>query len=82
MRSSAASAIATDLLSRWVRDVEWAVGGGLVFGTMSTVWLNATETEVYSASLLLSMLMLWAGANARRAERSVHDGVAGDPSSR
>ena len=36
-------------------------------GAMSTVWLNATETEVYSASLLLSVLMLW---SASRAEQS------------
>lgn len=80
--TAAAAAIATALLSRWARDTEWAVAGGLAFGTMSTVWLNATETEVYSASLLLSMLMLWAGANAWRAERSVHATVAGDQSSR
>ena len=80
--TAAAAAIATALLSRWVRDAEWAIAGGLAFGTMSTVWLNATETEVYSASLLLSMLMLWAGANAWRAERSLHGSAAADPSSR
>lgn len=33
----------------------WAgVAGALVAGGMSSVWLNATETEVYAASLLLS----------------------------
>jgi len=33
---------------------------------MSTVWLNATETEVYSASLLLSMLAMMAADRAGR----------------
>jgi hypothetical protein len=31
---------------------------------MSSVWLNATETEVYSSSLLLAALMLWAASRA------------------
>ena len=44
-----------------------AAGAVLCAGAMSSVWLNATETEVYSASLLLSALMLWA---ASRAEES------------
>lgn len=37
-------------------------------GGMSSVWLNATETEVYAASLLLGVLMIWAGERAGRAE--------------
>ena len=35
-------------------------------GAMSTVWLNATETEVYAISLLLSALMLCAAERAGR----------------
>lgn len=35
-------------------------------GAMSTVWLNATEAEVYAPSLLLSALMLLSAERARR----------------
>ena len=38
----------------------------LAAGTMSTVWLNATEAEVYAPSLLLSALMLLAASRASR----------------
>lgn len=37
-------------------------------GSMSTVWLSATETEVYAVSLLLSASMLFAGYRAGRRE--------------
>ena len=60
--TAAAAAAAAALVSRWTRDTFAAVAAGLAFGAMSTVWLNATETEVYSVSLLLSMLMLLAGS--------------------
>jgi len=65
-----AAAIAASLVARWTRNTLAAVGAGFAFGGMSTVWLNATETEVYSASLLLSMVMLWVGfkASTRRRE--------------
>jgi hypothetical protein len=56
-----AGALAASLVARWVRDTTAAVAAGIAFGTMSTVWLNATETEVYSASLLLSVVMLYVG---------------------
>jgi hypothetical protein len=62
--TAAAAAIAAALVARWTRDTWAAVAAGLVFGGMSTVWLNATETEVYSVSLLLSMIMLWVGYHA------------------
>ena len=39
-------------------------------GTMSTVWLNATEAEVYSLSLLLSALMLLVAWQASRCDRA------------
>jgi hypothetical protein len=41
-----------------------AATGVFCAGTMSSVWLNATETEVYSSSLLLAALMLWTGSRA------------------
>lgn len=64
--TAAAGAIAAALVTRWVRDAMAGVAAGLAFGGMSTVWLNATETEVYSASLLLSMLMLYVGELVHR----------------
>lgn len=62
--TAAAAGIAALLLARWTRDTLAAVAGALAFGAMSTVWFNATETEVYSASLLMSMAMVWTGARA------------------
>lgn len=46
-----------------------AVAAALAAGGMSTVWLNATETEVYAASLALGMLTIWAGDRAGRDPR-------------
>ncbi|HEY5218302.1 MAG TPA: DUF2723 domain-containing protein, partial [Gemmatimonadaceae bacterium] len=43
-----------------------AMAGAICAGAMSTVWLNATETEVYAASLLLAMAMLATAAKASR----------------
>ena len=42
------------------------MAAALTAGAMSTVWLNATETEVYAASLLLAMVTLAAAARACR----------------
>ena len=61
-----AGGIAAVLVTRWTRDVTAAFAAGLGFGSMATVWLNATETEVYSASLLLSVVMLYVGFRAHR----------------
>jgi hypothetical protein len=56
--TATAAAIGAALVTRWLRDTAAGVAAGLAFGGLSTVWASATETEVYSASLLLSMLML------------------------
>ena len=51
-----------------------ALGAALCAGSMSTIWLNANETEVYGAALLLAMAMLLAADRAGatgRAEWSV-----------
>jgi len=63
--SAVAGGLAARLVARWTDDVPAAVAAGLSFGAMSSVWLNATETEVYAASLLMSVVMLvvaYAGA--------------------
>lgn len=52
------------LLVRVTRSPWAALGAALCAGAMSTVWLNANETEVYGASLLLAMVMLLAAERA------------------
>ena len=62
--TAVAAALCAALVTRWMRDTFSGVAAALALGGMSTVWLNATETEVYSASLLMSVLMLFAGYRA------------------
>jgi len=72
------SAIATALAAGTsARLVHRATGNGamafaaaIAAGGMSSVWLNATETEVYAVSLLLGLLMIWAGDRAGRESES------------
>ena len=42
------------------------IGAGITAGAMSTIWSNATETEVYAASLCLSACAIVAGDLAGR----------------
>jgi hypothetical protein len=69
--SSACTAVACGvgalLLERWTGDRVAAFSGAVCAGAVSTVWLNATETEVYAASLALAVVTL---AVADRAGRS------------
>ena len=62
--TAVAAALCAALVARWTRDTFSGIAAALTLGGMSTVWLNATETEVYSASLLMSVLMLYAGYRA------------------
>ncbi|HXG69573.1 MAG TPA: DUF2723 domain-containing protein [Gemmatimonadaceae bacterium] len=48
----------TYLYKRWTGDRGAATAGGICAGLMSTVWLSATETEVYGVALLFGMIML------------------------
>jgi Protein O-mannosyl-transferase TMEM260-like len=43
-----------------------AAGGALCAGAMSTVWMNATETEVYAAALFLAIATVAAAQRASR----------------
>ena len=56
--TAAACGILASLMSKWTRDPVVAIAGGLLAGLMSSVWLNANETEVYAPSLLMSALLL------------------------
>lgn len=59
--TAAAGALTALLLARTTRFPIAALCAALTAGAMSSVWLNATETEVYAASLLLSIAAI-AGA--------------------
>jgi len=60
-----ACGIAAWLMQRWTGDSAAALAGGLLAGLMSSVWLNATETEVYSPALLVSLILLLVAEHAR-----------------
>ena len=62
-----ACGIFASLMARWTREPLAAVAGGLLAGLMSSVWLNANETEVYAPSLLMSALLMY---SAHRADES------------
>lgn len=64
--TACAGLICARLVQRATGSGAMALAAALAAGTMSSVWLNATETEVYAAALLLGALMLWAGERAGR----------------
>jgi hypothetical protein len=72
----AAAALSSTLVFRWLQ-ARWddraalagATASAICAGTMFTAWSNATETEVYAASLALAAIMLFAAE--RRRERLV-----------
>ncbi len=63
--TATACGIAAWLMQRWTGDSIAAGAAGLTAGLMSSVWLNATETEVYSPVLLVSMILLLVADRAR-----------------
>jgi hypothetical protein len=56
--------ILTSLFTRWTGDGFAATAAGLTAGLMSTVWLSATETEVYAVAFLFGCMILWAADRA------------------
>ena len=58
--TAAAAGLSARLVERATSNGYMAFASAIVAGGMSSVWLNATETEVYAASLLLGVLMIWA----------------------
>lgn len=59
-----ACGILTSLFAKWTEDGVAAIAAGLTAGLMSTVWLNATETEVYAMAFLFGCLILWSADRA------------------
>jgi hypothetical protein len=56
--------IMTGLFSKWTGDSFAAIAGGITAGATSTIWLSATETEVYAVALLFGCLIIWAADRA------------------
>jgi Protein of unknown function (DUF2723) len=56
--------ILAGLFAKWTGDGFAATAGGIAAGLMSTVWLSATETEVYAAALFFGCVILWAADRA------------------
>jgi hypothetical protein len=52
-------ALLGDLMERWTGDTLAAWSAAVCAGVTSTVWLNATETEVYASTFCLSIILLW-----------------------
>lgn len=68
--TATACGIFAHLMLRWTRDVTASGAGALLAGSMSSVWLNANETEVYAPALLVSALLLLVADNARLTGRA------------
>lgn len=68
--TAAAFAIVANLFWRWTDDGLVAFCAAVAAGLTSTIWLNATETEVYAASLLLAVVIVWVGDAAGRTRDS------------
>jgi len=64
--TACAGGVTARLVQRATGNGSMALASGLAAGSMSSVWLNATETEVYAASLALGVAMIWAGERAGR----------------
>ena len=56
--------ILASLFAKWTGDGFAATAAGICAGLMSTVWLNATETEVYAVAFLFGCIILWAADRA------------------
>ena len=67
--TAAACALGAALVTRFV-GVIGAIAAAVSAGTMYSVWNNATEVEVYAATLLLSVFMLLVGERAGRSDMS------------
>ncbi|HEY3257827.1 MAG TPA: DUF2723 domain-containing protein [Gemmatimonadaceae bacterium] len=68
--SAIACALMANLFIRWTGDRLAAYAAAVCAGAMSSLWLSATETEVYSAALLVGCSIFWIGENASEARDS------------
>jgi Protein of unknown function (DUF2723) len=56
--------ILASLMAKWTGDGFGAAAGGIAAGLTSTIWLSATETEVYAVALFFGCVILWAADRA------------------
>ena len=59
LMTAAAFGLVANIFWRAAGDGLAAFAGALTAGLMSTVWLNATETEVYACALFAAFAILW-----------------------
>ncbi|MFL5562169.1 MAG: protein O-mannosyl-transferase family [Gemmatimonadaceae bacterium] len=71
--TATACALGGALLVRRGAPLIAGIAAGVCAGCATSVWLSATEAEVYSASLLLSALMLMTADHAAEAQRAGDD---------
>ena len=64
--TAVAGGVSALLVGRWTGSIAGGFAAALCAGSMSTAWLNATETEVYAATLALALLTLAAADRAGR----------------
>ena len=64
--TAGAAALLAGLLARTTRQPLAALAAAVCAGATATVWSNATETEVYAASLALALVMLVVAERAGR----------------
>jgi hypothetical protein len=59
LATAVAFGIVANIFWRATNDAAGAFASALTGGLMSTVWLNATETEVYACALAAALVILW-----------------------
>lgn len=62
--TAVACALLANLFVSWTGDRIAAYTAAVCAGAMSSVWLSANETEVYSSALLCACVLLWLGNKA------------------
>lgn len=58
--AAAGCAIMAGLFSRWLRDPYVGFAAAICAGATSSLWMSATETEVYALSFFAATLLIWA----------------------
>lgn len=65
-------ALLANLFARWMRDSYTGFGAAICAGATSTLWLSATEAEVYAPAFLVSAVLLWIGNAIEETGRRAH----------
>jgi hypothetical protein len=68
--AAAGCALFAALFARWMRNAYIGAAAGICAGLTSTLWLSATETEVYGPAFLVAALLLWIANEFRESQDS------------